>query len=140
MTRPRYQTDEDTRNEGRVFTLIEQRWSCEIVKIPDRYELDAVVIREGLVVGFVEVKRRHHKFKAFKDVLLGLGKYRAFGKYNAFRPVAFVAAFDDCIQYYKYNQRDDGVFDIKIGGPKKPRDDQDIEPVVMIPTERFKKL
>jgi hypothetical protein len=133
--RQRYETSADIAEERRIAGILSERWGCAVIKLPLSYRLDYAGVRDGRILGWLEIKRRHRTFHQFATVFLSLQK--VFAAHDFFRvvgcPCFYVVQFNDCLAYT----------DILADRPvefrgRTDRDGQDQEPVVRISTGEFK--
>ena len=138
MTRPTYETESDRQAEQAIAETVARAWRCALYKLPISYGFDFAVIRghkPEKVVAFVEVKRRHHSFGIYDDIMLSALKLMKAKQVGV--PVYFVVQWDDKTGYCELT--DDLWESLAWGGrTSKTRDAADIEPVVHIPMARFK--
>jgi hypothetical protein len=138
--RPLYETESNLEKERSLALFFEQTFECTLRKLPIRYHLDFAIERSGQIVGFVEVKVRNHTFEQIKK----MGGYKlSFGKWCAAEQMCRVSGcafvlligFTDQVRYARI---DDFQHDGLVWWGRQDRGDaQDMEPAVVISSERF---
>ena len=98
-------------------------WSCELGKLPIRYGIDYAFLRNGEVVGFAELKCRANKMQAYPSYMISLGKIMSARMLHHVTRVPIVLA----VEWQDRTGWDRG-------------DAQDIEPVALIPINKFRRL
>jgi hypothetical protein len=136
-----FETDADRQREDRIAQSIAARWRCALHKLPIRYKLDYVMVRDDEAIGFCEVKARQYEWAALATmggVLLSIGKWCSARELcqTTERPFLFaVAALDGIwtltVSDFRGPQR------IKWHGRDDREDWQDREPCVMLDCARF---
>lgn len=141
--RRHYETEADLELERDVVRRCNALFKCEMFKLPIRYHLDYVALRGDKAVSWVEIKTRTYTAETLENYggyLLSLGKwlscehlYRCTGL-----PITLVVKPIDALYYLVLTEfKHDGVF---VRGRKDRNDWQDVEPCVVINTDRFTKL
>jgi hypothetical protein len=138
--RPLYETESNLEKERQVALFFQQAFRCTLRKLPIRYHLDFAVERDGYIVGFVEVKVRNQTFEQVKK----MGGYKlSFGKWCAAEQMCrasgcsliLLIGFTDQVRYARI---DDFQHDGLVWWGRQDRgDSQDMEPAVLISSERF---
>ena len=64
----------DDPNEDRIIAHACKAWKCQAKKIPPHYVLDFAMLRQGQIVGFVEVKKRHFHYDKFPTTIIPFNK------------------------------------------------------------------
>jgi hypothetical protein len=135
--RPRYETKKDLQNE-KLFT---RKYSnqYDFYKLPISYRLDFAVCKKGSkeVSGWVEFKRRHHKFGHYPTALFSLGKIMH-GIHMADTtglPFFIAVMWDDEVRWMRVDMNKASI----LWGARtaKTRDAADIEPAAHFPIEHF---
>jgi hypothetical protein len=136
--RPVYENAESLAEERRFASAIEERWNCRLRKQPRHFILDFAVERDGVIVGFAEIKCRNYRSDAFRDYMISLSKIaRA-------REIKRVTGLDTalCVRFTNADLMrkitDDRTVSVGMGGRKDRGDPEDIETVAMIPLREFK--
>ena len=141
--RPLYETDADLQREGSVVEKLEKLWSCQMAKLPIRYHLDYVAKRGDKAVAFCEVKTRNYTMDRIDKLggyLMSIGKWssaeclhRASGL-----PFLLVVQASDGLYYSSFTEFKPD--DVLVRGRTDRNDWQDIEPCVVLNTQRFTKI
>lgn len=141
--RPLYETDADLKREGSVVEKLEKLWRCQMSKLPIRYHLDYVAKRGDKAVAFCEVKTRNYTMDRIDQLggyLMSIGKWssaeclhRASGL-----PFMLVVQASDGLYYASFTEFKPD--DVLVRGRKDRNDWQDIEPCVVLNTQRFRKI
>lgn len=137
--RPMYESQGDLSTEREIISTVAEKWKVSPLKLPIAYSFDFSMYRGDALKAVVEVKRRKHRFGHFPDVILSLAKFNtALSFINMGIPAIFVVEFDDGIRFHRFDP--DFPYNFSMGGRSDRGDWQDVEPVVLIPTETFKTL
>ena len=136
-----YESDGDRLAERQIADVIEGQMDCRLFKMPMRYGLDYMAMRQGKAVAFLEMKSRNCLSTTYETYMIGLHKLmsaqsltRATGL-----PCMLVVRWQDKIGMAKLPA--EGMpewWTIANGGTAKRNDARDIEPVVHIPVARFR--
>jgi len=135
--RPRYETKKDLQNE-KLFTqkYIKQ---YDFYKLPISYRLDFAACRKGSkeILGWVEFKRRHHKFGKYDTALFSLGKILQGIHMSETTGLPFFIAvmWDDELRWMKVNMNNATI--LWGSRTKNTRDRADIEPAAHFSIEHF---
>ena len=144
--RPFYESERDRINEQRIARRIEKAWRLDLHKMPVSYRLDFAAVRDGVIVGWIEVKRRRIR-REWGSVMLAVSKWRegCILSSSTGGGWAFVVEnsedgklwWCDCSDMMEEEES----LRIEWGGrTKATRDAGDVEPVIHIPTRRFKQV
>jgi hypothetical protein len=141
--RPIYETTADLQREDDVLKVLEKLWNLKLIKLPIRYHLDFVAVKEDRAKAFVEVKTRNYSMQqidAMGGYLMSIGKWSsAKSLYDCSGlPFVLVAKTTDGIYYSVFKEFKPD--DILVRGRTDRNDWQDIEPCVVIRADKFKKL
>ena len=141
--RPIYETTADLQREDDVLKVLEKLWNLKLIKLPIRYHLDFVAVKEDRAKAFVEVKTRNYSMQqidAMGGYLMSIGKWSsAKSLYDCSGlPFVLVAKTTDGIYYSVFKEFKPD--DILVRGRTDRNDWQDIEPCVLIKSNRFKKV
>jgi len=141
MGRPMYETADHRLAEDAVRDLIAVNWRCKVEKMPISYKLDFAAVRERIVVAFLEVKCRQHRFGQYPTLMLSAAKWQAgcalAETYHI--PFGLVIGWQDGV--YWCRAQNDPSIRLEWGGRStQTRDSADIEPVVHVPVGQFKPL
>ena len=136
--RPRYESPHDRREEAEFSALLSESFKCSLHKLPIRYGLDFTAVRDGRVVAFVETKIRTNPVGQYPTYMISSGKFmyadamtRATGL-----PCTLAVKWTDAWGHTDLIMRPEIV--LSIGGRRDRGDDQDVEPVCLIPISCFK--
>ena len=69
-----YESQADRDNETRIMNAIQERHGLELLKLPQRYKLDAVGYKNGDLECFFEFKCRTFESSKYPTTFIGLGK------------------------------------------------------------------
>lgn len=140
---PRYETAIDLANERTVMQHITEKTGYQVVKNPPAFEkLDLSILDAyGTIRAFVEIKTRKNDSEKYPTLLVDLAKFTEGARHAQFAGVPFFifVQYTDCIKYYKYDPTH--KFRVAMGGRTFiPRNENDVEPVILIPTNFFRLL
>lgn len=141
--RPQYQTSSDLRNEQRAVPAIESALRGEARKLPRNHFADFVVVGEGGgILSYVEYKRRKFKWGAYPTILLSATKFLKLRSVSGLRVRSFFVVEDDDGDIRALElTRADLDFTVEYGGrTAQTRDPRDIEPVVHLGCEQFRRI
>jgi hypothetical protein len=139
--REKYETDEDLAAQNDIAEFVQSRWRVTLQKNPPLHPIDFTVIRNGKVIGFAEVKRRHSSTAHYGRLMLSLSKWVEMWKLyeSTGRKVWLIVRFGEVHKYMMYHPALKTNIEICYRGrTKQTRDKWDIEPVVLIPMELFR--
>ena len=142
--RPTYESESDLARESGVAATIEKLWDCKLVKLPISYHLDFAVTRGAKCVAFCEVKTRNYEMEHINKMggyLLSLRKWTTARDICLASQVPFILVVKtlDGVYYAAFDT--DFLPDNLLVRGRKDRDDwQDIEPCVVLKTNRFTKI
>lgn len=131
------ETQEDLANETAVADILKKAWNCEIVKLGSMlYNVDWAFFKDSELVGFGEYKKRSAK----KDpLILSYAKYLrgTHLAHSSGKSFILVIEWPDGIWYCNIKKGDE--FPVKLTGSSRGQNG-DMEPCVLIPLDRFKKV
>lgn len=139
MQRPQYETELHLAAERECIEEVQMAWNCVLLKLPKSYRADYLAMRDGRIVGWVEVKCRSHEwddYEAWGGYMISLGKAMAvcqLAERTNMPACLIVSACKDI----RWSPLSTGHPLVR-GGRKDRKDDADIEPCLMIPTKLFK--
>jgi hypothetical protein len=141
--RPLYETKDDLNRETSVVNIIEKAWNCTMTKLPIRYHLDYVARRGDKAVAFCEIKTRNYtmaQIDSFGGYLMSIGKWSSAESLHKASglPFSLVVHATDGIYYSTFKEFIPD--DVLVRGRTDRNDWQDIEPCVLLNTNRFTKL
>ncbi len=143
MSRPFYESMEDTLAEMSVAKIASARWDCKLEKLKRAYPVDFAVVKNGKIVSFAEVKCRKYdmsKLDSMSGFMLSLHKWIAAKSLcrETGLPFILLVKANDGIWFMKTDMFvNDGIV---IGGRHDRGDDQDVEPVVLLKADKFRWL
>ena len=141
MNRPMYETHRDRIAEARVAKKIADKWLCKAIKLRPTYVVDYALMQGDAFKAFLEIKCRNYSMKQMDDMggfMLSLDKWTKGLELARAGGIEFVIAVDAVGGTYWYRGHEhDGL---SLGGRTDRDDPQDVEPVVLLRAERFKKL
>ena len=135
--RRRYESDGDRKGEAALLSFICHRWDCTAEKLSDRYELDCLLLRNGVGCAWLEMKIRTNAKAAYPTYMISFGKIMAARRLSegSGLPSFLAVQWTDGIRYIRLDEIK--KFDVAIGGRRDRDDAQDIEPVILIPIDDF---
>jgi len=139
LSRQIYETEEHLAAQAGVAAAVGAAWKCVPVPTPRLSGLDYLLLRDGNIRGFVEVKTRPTLAGKYSDYMIGARQWYSNMKFaeQCSLPMLLVVSFADGIQWV--NAIGTPVRE-GIGGRRDRGDPLDIAPVVFIDMTRFKKL
>lgn len=130
----KHESPKDLANERAVLDILCKRWKCSAFKLPERYELDFALLRDGQLKCFVEVKCRGSAQAAYPTAVVGFRKVYTGQTLAAVAKVPFylVIRWTDAIGYTStFNG------EIRLGGRYDREDDQDPDLWMHVPITQF---
>ena len=138
--RPTYENTSTLKHESTFAVDLGRVWRCLLVKVPVKYCIDTVAMRNGSPVAWVELKNRDASSNAFGEYMLALSKWKEGRELAAATKLPFMLAvrWSDCDTCVRL----DGEAKIRLGfGGRVDRGDwQDKEPMVYIPMSQFTRV
>lgn len=137
--RPMYETQDDLANENYIKDLLAIAWDAKLHKLPRSYYVDWMITKKGEAKGFAELKCRNNDRCKYPTLMLSMHKWMH-GKELASEiggSFIIIVRWNDGTFYHKQGSCD---VTYGIGGRTDRGDNQDIEPVVYIPTDYFKRI
>jgi hypothetical protein len=134
--RTKYESKKDLQLEQKTLGYVSDCWNVAYFKLPISYKLDYSMYRNGVLVGWAEVKCRNHNFGTFPTYIISLGKVMEARKLSDFSNVksVLIVSWLDALAYLDFSQ----PFTIKQGGRKDRGDWQDQEPMCHFDLKNFK--
>lgn len=133
----KHETTKDLVNERAVLDILCKQWKCSAFKLPERYELDFALLRDGKLKCFVEVKCRTFAQATYPTAVVGFRKvYTGLTlAEKAGVPFCLICRWTDAIGYT-------GTFsgEIQFGGRCDRGDEQDPDLWMHIPINQFVNL
>lgn len=143
MTRPLYETAENLKHEKAVADFAARKWGCSFAKLKKAYALDYAIIRDKKVISFAEIKCRKYSMERLNSMggfMISLHKWIEAKNicHVSCVPFSLIIKTEDGIWLHKTEDfSNDGVV---IGGRYDRCDSQDVEPVILLKSNRFKKI
>ena len=137
-TRPKYETREDSFNEGGIIKFVSNKWNVNFSKLPISYKLDYAMYRNKSLMGFCEVKRRKYRQSDFNTYMISLDKViqaKLLATTTKTKSVLIVSWID---KMGWIDLRD--KFVCNEGGRRDRNDWQDVEPVCHFRIDRFRDI
>ena len=135
-----YEKPEDIVAERTALDNACEVWKCTAEKLPIRYELDYLLLREGRGVAWLEIKSRTNPRTEYPTYMIALTKIMAARRLSeaSQRPSFLLVQWTDACGYI----RNDSLLDFKIAfdGRTDRGDPDDLEPVALIPIGDFARL
>ena len=137
IVRPRYETKENLAQETEVLELLCRQWTCVAKKLPDRYELDYLLMRGEKAKAWLEIKVRTNNHRNYSTYMISLGKVLAARKMTegTSLPSFLAVQWQDRMGYIRLDRLEET--EIVMGGRTDRGDAQDVEPVVLFPVQDF---
>ena len=132
-----YEKPEDIVAERTALDKACEVWKCVAEKLPMKYELDYLLLREGKGVAWLEIKSRTNTRLAYPTYMISLGKIMAARRLSEASQLQsfLLIQWSDACGYIRIDSLLD--FRTAVGGRTDRGDEQDIEPVAMIPVGEF---
>ena len=140
MSRPQYETHDDLKNEQESIKILELVSGRKSFKLPKSYRIDFAMCDGEEITSWIEVKCRKNKFRQYPTLAISITKLMAGLAFEQKTGLPFflVVHWPDFLGYIRIQSLSD--FKILKGGRTDRNDNADIEPMVHIPIEMFKKL
>ncbi len=138
---PRFANAADRKSEQETALLLGHLWNCEIKSFGLLSPVDFFAVRDGLLVGVLELKTRSHASTAFSTVFLNLRKWGSLMLYHFGLgcPALYVIRFTDEYRWISITEVDASKW--TIGGTKTiVKSHTDIEPVILVPVAQMHSL
>ena len=131
---PIFKTEQDERNERTTAQEIETAWQCSLHSFGQLAPIDWYAVRDGRLVGLLELKTRQHPRDKYRTVFLNIRKWLALTltSIGVGVPSVYVVRFTDSLCWIRVSQVDPR--NMRIGGCLgivKSRND--VEPVIEVP-------
>lgn len=141
MSRMKYETALDLKNETAAIRMLEFVSKRHARKLPVSYRIDfAMVDEEDHVTSWVEVKCRKNPKSKYPTFAIGITKLMAGISFEekTGKPFVLVVQWSDFLGYVRISSLKGYM--IAYGGRKDRMDPADEEPMVHIPIDNFKQL
>jgi hypothetical protein len=133
--RPYYESKADLQNEKDIATYLEDKWSCNFIKLnPVKYKVD-YLIKKNDVYTWCEIKKANINYGQY-IFMISYKKIEAAKLLHDTSGCDFILIFNcnDKLCYHKWDFTKAYKFEFS-GRTLTTRDDQDIEPIFRIPPE-----
>jgi hypothetical protein len=143
LSRPIYETAADVDREREVAEWVGARWRCHVRKNPRLYPVDYCALRDGAVVGWIEVKCRNYtraQIESWGGYLMGATKVAGMANLIAVSKRPAVLCVNLAGEVFRMNYDPAAIFRTEFRGRVDRRDPDDLEPCVMFPMDQFKFL
>lgn len=134
--RQMYEAPDDLSREAQVAGRLSAAWGCESVKLPIQYRVDFAMLVDKEVKAWLEVKCRTTHYS---EMIMSAAKFIAGQQLAASTGRPFVVVFGIGDQIYWRDCTADSPT-VRLGGRTDRGDWQDVEPVVMLPLDKFHRL
>lgn len=141
--RPLYETQEDLNREDRFARVLENLWKCKFVKLPIKYHIDYVLTRNDLAVAFCEIKTRNYTWDEIDKMggyLISIDKWSSAECLHRISRLPFLLVVKASDGLYYSSVIDFKPDSVLVRGRTDRNDWQDIEPCVLLKTNRFTRL
>lgn len=140
--RPMYETEQNKTAELKVATIVCENKGLSAVKLPKAYPIDFMFLKDSHPYAFAEVKVRSYTMEQMDrwgGFMLSLHKWATALNYSniVHLNLIVIVEADGVIWYHKATGEIDGC---AFGGRTDRNDEQDLEPVILLKMNRFKKL
>lgn len=140
--RPQYESQCDINNEVAVKKIIEQKFICNLKKLPTSYIVDyTITMSTDTIVGWAEIKCRKNTASKYPTYMISLKKMSEGIRLSELTETPFhiFVQFTDKLMRYTVSTADPIKY--RVGGRSvQTRDSQDIEPCAYIPMNLFKEV
>jgi hypothetical protein len=145
MDRPFYEAPEHLACEAEIAHEVGQAWGCRMVKMKRAFASDWAAIRDGEILAMVEIKDRPgytlDELDSYGGLMVSLQKLANLLTMNAASALPFFVIARDGTRTIYYHRLRPGVHDgLYLGGRRDRGDWQDIEPVALFRSHRFRPL
>jgi hypothetical protein len=136
--RPIYETDFDRDREFETINSVSMEWGVSFCRTPVRYPCDAVLLKDGHVIGWAEVKNRDCYRDTYPTYLISVSKVIDLLNYEEKTgfPAVIIVGWNDIIGHIEVKRIP--YCKIGMGGRMDRGDWQDQEPCFMVPIHMFK--
>ena len=137
--RPMYENEKNLTEEKKVADFLADKWKCDFKKMPIKYELDFVLMRDLRGVAFAEVKCRSYtrqQLAQWGGSMVSLAKFQKAKQINRDTnlPCYFIVQCSDQLMFCSV----DVITPVITWSGRKDRNDiLDHEPYVLIQDEHF---
>jgi hypothetical protein len=135
-----YETQKDLDGEKKMAQIMEGKWACQMFKLPIKYHLDYAITRNDQIIAFCEMRSRKYSLEKLNEMggfYISLEKWKSAKQLYDLTELPFIMALETphALYYAMFKEfKPDGY---TISGRKDRGDWQDIEPMVLLDTNRF---
>jgi hypothetical protein len=147
MSRPFYETEEDRSKEFAVAKSLATLWGYTAIKLKPACEIDYVLTLFDDIKGVMEIKCRNYSYEQLDKLggyMLSCHKMSALRRWHADFPIGVAIAIQLTDGIFVFTVSHASAFErfpkIKMAGRRDRGDAQDIEPCVLIPMQKFRKI
>lgn len=128
-----FESDRDRDHEREVAATLQAAWGCVLHSFGGFSAVDWYAVKDGRLVGVLELKCRTHASTAYPTVYLSLRKWLSLtlAAVATGTPAYFVARFTDGIYWVRVSEVD--ARRVRITGHAHPRARMDVEPLIDVP-------
>lgn len=139
MARELFENADTLAKERELGQIVEARWHCHLQKVPIKYHVDCLAMRDEDPIAWVELRCRSNSMLKYDTLMISLAKLQAAKRLqdDTGYPVFLVVGWSDKVGYVNLGQTN---FNLGFGGRNDMRDWQDKEPVAYIALEQFQEL
>jgi hypothetical protein len=142
MSRPLYESEADRANEAKVAAAIARKYTMVERHLPMAYHSDYIFFKNWVPSLVAEIKCRKHAFGTYTTYMISLLKVMRTRELAAVcntKALLFVQ-YSDRLVFVDLNDDRKGYWNIGWGGRTDRNDDQDQEPVLLIPMDHFRSI
>lgn len=136
-----YEDQRDRDNELDARKRIQTAWNCTLHKLPGTHPIDFVAMRGERLMAWIEYKKRGFVWGQYDTVIISVRKVSSLRRFAAVAGRAFFVVEDKKGEMRAAPIALDERFDAHAswgGQTATTRDPTDVEPVVMLPLDRFR--
>lgn len=138
-----YEDNEDRANEKTAKARLEKVWRVTLHKLPMTHPIDFVATFNDRVLAWIEYKKRGFIWGDYPSVIISVRKVSSLRRFAAIAGKALFVVEDKTGELRATRIHLDERFDQVAmwgGQTRTTRDPTDIEPVVMLPLDRFRPI
>lgn len=132
-----FETQQHREVEERMIRAVAEKYGYGVEKCSKAYPVDAVFMKGGKAVRFVEARHRNNCKDKYPTFNWGLQKYMHVLQYNEFLPTVLLVEWEEGIYALKVERK---PYPVGYYKPRHKRWDADYEPCVEIPTSEFREI
>lgn len=147
MTRPFYETQNDREKEFKVAQSVATLWGYTALKLKPACEVDYALTLFDDIKGVMEIKCRNYSYDQLDRLggyMLSCHKMSALRRWHTDFPIGIAIVIELTDGIYCWTIQSGIAIErfskIKMTGRKDRNDPQDIEPCVLIPMGKFRKI